>query len=87
MLTMPMRLWRASVHRTVAALALLSLALSPAALSPASAQTEPQGPPTKSESIQDWTLQCQAGPQGGDVCQLFQEASLGGICKAHERPP
>lgn len=82
MLTMPMRLWRASVHRTVAALALLSLALSPAALSPASAQTEPQGPPTKSEAIQDWTLQCQAGPQGGDVCQLFQEASLEGT----ERP-
>ena len=82
MLTMPMPFWRASVHRTVAALALLSLALSPAALHTAHAQTENQAPPTQSEAIQDWTLQCQPSPEGSNVCQLFQEASLEGT----ERP-
>ena len=82
MLTMPMRLRRASINQTLAALTLLSFAFAPATLSPAWAQTENQAPPTQSEAIQDWTLQCQAGPEGGDVCQLFQEASLEGT----ERP-
>lgn len=82
MLTMPMRFWRASVHRTVAALALLSFALSPAAFSTALAQSENQSPEMQTEAIQDWTLQCQPGPQGGNICQLFQEASLEGT----ERP-
>ena len=82
MLTIPMRHWRASVHRTVAALAVLSFALSPAVFSPALAQTENQAPEMQTEAIQDWNLQCQPGPEGENVCQLFQEASLEGT----ERP-
>ena len=82
MLTKPTRLWRASVHRTVAALAVLTFALSPAVLTPAVAQTETQSPDIQTEAIQDWNLQCQPGPQGGNICQLFQEASLEGT----ERP-
>lgn len=82
MFTIPMRLWHASVYRTVATLAILSFALSPAVFSPVWAQTENQAPEMQTEAIQDWTLQCQPGPQGGDICQLFQEASLEGT----ERP-
>ena len=73
------RLSRVAAARCLATIGLLALPF----ISPL-AQNQPAQPaqPPQSETIQDWTLQCQATPEGVNACQLFQEASLEGT----ERP-